>query len=445
MYEGLRHFGFDGGRVLEPAAGIGNFIGAMPLNMRSKVKVMTGIEIDSITGRIAKLLYPNADIRIQGFENAKLPTGYYDVAISNVPFGQIQINDPHYPKSITKSIHNYFFAKALDVVRPGGIIMFITSSKTLDSKDTSGIRAYIKSKADLIGAIRLPNTAFKENAMTEVTTDIIILKVREKGTEYKGEAFQEMKPTTVKTDYYDTSAEVNEYFINHPENVLGELRYGRDMSGYYNVYVKGDGRDIGKAVTEVLNKMPAGIYEPAKTTTDKAASGPKIVRDASKGVKEGSYEVVNGKLTVNRDGKLVEVDRSVGEKEIKTISKMIEIKNKARELLVAQRVNAPESEITKLRKELNKLYDNFVKEYGYLNSRKNRKLLADDPDISFLLSLENYTKPQKADKKAGKPAVKESATKSDIFFKNTVTPSKKWTALKQRKKRSLYRSMKKAQ
>ena len=191
----------------EPAAGIGNFIGAMPLNMRSKVKVMTGIEIDSITGRIAKLLYPNADIRIQGFENAKLPTGYYDVAISNVPFGQIRINDPHYPKSITKSIHNYFFAKALDVVRPGGIIMFITSSKTLDSKDTSGIRAYIKSKADLIGAIRLPNTAFKENAMTEVTTDIIILKVREKGTEYKGEAFQEMRSTTVKSDYYDTSAE----------------------------------------------------------------------------------------------------------------------------------------------------------------------------------------------------------------------------------------------
>lgn len=425
MYEGLRHFGFDGGRVLEPAVGIGNFIGAMPADMRSNVRVMTGIEIDSITGRIAKLLYPNADIRVQGFEKAKLPTGYYDVAISNVPFGQIAINDSRYPNSITKSIHNYFFAKALDVVRPGGIVMFITSSKTMDSKDTSGIRAYIKSKADLIGAIRLPNTAFKENAMTEVTTDIIILKVREKGTEYKGEAFQEMRSTTVKSDYYDTSAEVNEYFINHPENVLGELRYGRDMSGYYNVYVKGDGRDIGKAVTEVLNKMPAGIYEPAKTTTDKAASGPKIVRDASKGVKEGSYEVVNGKLTVNRDGKLVEVDRSVDEKEIKTISKMIEIKNKARELLAAQRVNAPESEITKLRKELNKLYDNFVKEYGYLNSSKNRKLLADDPDISFLLSLEKYTKPKNANKKTGDAAVKESATKGDIFFKNTVAPAKK--------------------
>ena len=152
--------------------------------------------------------------------------------------------------------------------------MFITSSKTLDSKDTSGIRAYIKSKADLIGAIRLPNTAFKENAMTEVTTDIIILKVREKGTEYKGEAFQEMRSTTVKSDYYDTSAEVNEYFINHPENVLGELRYGRRIDGHFGVYVKGDGRDIGKAIVEAIQKMPANIFTPSTATTETGKQRP---------------------------------------------------------------------------------------------------------------------------------------------------------------------------
>ena len=215
MYDGLKQLGFNGGRMLEPSSGVGNFVGAMPAEMTAKVNSWTMVELDRITGLIAKYLYPNSDVRIQGFENANIPDNYMDVAIGNVPFGNFGVVDRTYPKRITKAIHNYFFAKSIDKVRPGGIVMFITSSFTMNADDTT-VRKYIMERADLLGAIRLPNTAFKGNAGTEVVTDILILKKREGGTEYAGEDFLEAEYD------YNFGAYTSNYFKNHPEMVLGK-------------------------------------------------------------------------------------------------------------------------------------------------------------------------------------------------------------------------------
>ena len=189
MYDGLKHLGFTGGRMMEPSSGVGNFVGAMPADMSEKVRSWTMVELDGITGLIAKYLYPNADVRIQGFEKANIPDNFMDVAIGNVPFGNYSIADKHYPKKVTSAIHNYFFAKSLDKVRPGGIVMFITSSYTMNSSDST-VRRYIMQRADLLGAIRLPDTAFKGNAGTEVVTDILILKKRvgATGTEHRNKS-----------------------------------------------------------------------------------------------------------------------------------------------------------------------------------------------------------------------------------------------------------------
>jgi len=415
MYEGLKHFGFNGGRVLEPSVGIGNFIGSMPQEDRAKTNVFTGIEIDSITGRIATLLYPNSDIRIQGFEKSKLPSNYYDVAISNVPFGKVRVVDTKFPDAITRSIHNYFFAKTLDVVRPGGLIMYITSSHTLDSKDTAGIRNYIKNKADLVGAIRLPNTAFKDNAGTEVTTDIIILKVREPNTEYQGEPFFKMVQTDMEKEYPNmyvdpNSMQINEYFKEHPENILGTLTYGRGAGGYYNVIVKGDERNIKESLSEAFKKMPAKIIDYTKTTKV-LDTKTEVQQKAKTSTKNGSYEVVDGKLKINRHGNLQDVDKGLSTKDITRVKELLFLKDSARSLLTAQMNGL--SDVAKLQKQLNKLYDDFVAKYGYINDIANHKHIADDPDVSFLLALENY------DKKAKK------ATKADIFTENKIGPIKK--------------------
>ncbi|NLF41847.1 MAG: hypothetical protein GX587_04065, partial [Bacteroidales bacterium] len=412
MYEGLRGLGFKGGNVLEPAVGIGNFIGAMPVDLKVNTNVVTGIEIDSITGRIAKLLYPKSDIRVQGFENAKLPTAYYDVAISNVPFGKIMINDSKYPNSITRSIHNYFFAKAIDTVRPGGLVMFITSSKTMDSKDTSGIRGFINKNADFIGAIRLPNTAFKDNAMTSVTTDIIVLRVKDPGNPIKSEAFLEMAETDIPNkNGYVQKALVNEYFINHPENVLGKLMYGYNLYAGQDVYVEGTDIDLAQGIKEAFDRMPKDImtYQQRKPSAGDVKDN-SAVKDASKGTKNGSYEVVDGKLHINKDGKLVEVEKAVAD--IEKLSKLINIKTIARDFIEAAQGNKPETDLAKLRKQLNKIYDEFVSKYGFINNPKNLKEISDDPDVAFMKSLEVYDRDTK------------TATKSDIFSKTFVYAKK---------------------
>ena len=229
MYTGLEKLGFAGGRMLEPSAGVGRFIGAMPQALSGKVKSWTAVELDKVTGSIAKYLYPNADVRVMGFESAKIPDSYMDAVVGNVPFGNIAVADKRYPAAVTRSIHNYFIAKSLDKVRPGGILCVITSSGTLEAAQP-GAREYFMKQADLIGAIRLPNTAF-EGTGTDVVSDILVFKKREPGTPYKGEAFATIGYRPWNDANHWGNYDINEYFVNHPEMVLGTPDYATGQYG----------------------------------------------------------------------------------------------------------------------------------------------------------------------------------------------------------------------
>lgn len=412
MYAGLKQLGFTGGRMLEPASGVGNFVGAMPSDMSSQVKSWTMVELDGITGLIAKYLYPNSDVRIEGFENAKLPDNYMDVAIGNVPFGNFPIYDKTYPKKVTSAIHNYFFAKSLDKVRPGGIVMFITSSYTMNSKDST-VRRYIMSKADLLGAIRLPSTAFKDNASTEVVTDILILKKRPDKTPYSGMDFLESPWTyPVKNDYRGVT--INQYFNDHPEMVLGQASFSGGMyrgnSLTYQPFTdKGTlSVQIQNAFANIKEKMDYPyVRSPEKTNFQ--------LERASKKMKQNGLAVKDGKVFQNQDGELVEVPVPKGTAE--RISGMLEIRDAVRDLQNFQQQGLTEDTIRKAREKLNKLYDDFVVKHGFLNSQANRTAIKNDPDKFSLFALENYnTETQKA-------------TKADIFSKNTISPNRTITSV----------------
>lgn len=408
MYDGLAQLGFNGGRMLEPSSGVGNFVGAMPTAMSAKVNSWTMVELDRITGLIAKYLYPNADVRIQGFEKFYVPDNYMDVAIGNVPFGNVGVYDKAYPKRVTKSIHNYFFAKALDKVRPGGIVMFITSSGTMNSSDQT-VRNYIMSKADLLGAIRLPNTAFKGNAGTNVVSDILVLKKRVANTEYAGEDF-----LSVSYDY-KIGETTNDYFAKHPEMVLGvaELtsgRFGRQVVTYKPFADRGSLADqIHEAFTHIKGKMDY----PATLSREKTNFA---VERANKKTKENGLVVKDGKVYQNKDGGLVEVEKAKGAAE--RITGMLEIRDLARNLMNYQQQGLNETEIKKARTALNKAYDAFVKKYGFINSQTNKNAFKDDPDCFALFALENWN-----------PDTKQ-ATKADIFSKNTIAPNRTVTTAK---------------
>ena len=412
MYAGLKQLGFTGGRMLEPASGVGNFVGAMPSDMSSQVKSWTMVELDGITGLIAKYLYPNSDVRIEGFENAKIPDNYMDVAIGNVPFGNFPIYDKTYPKKVTSAIHNYFFAKSLDKVRPGGIVMFITSSYTMNSKDST-VRRYIMSKADLLGAIRLPSTAFKDNASTEVVTDILILKKRPDKTPYSGMDFLESPWTyPVKNDYRGVT--INQYFNDHPEMVLGQASFSGGMyrgnSLTYQPFTdKGPlSVQIQNAFANIKEKMDYPyVRSPEKTNFQ--------VERASKKMKQNGLAVKDGKVFQNQDGELVEVPVPKGTAE--RISGMLEIRDAVRDLQNFQQQGLTEDTIRKAREKLNKLYDDFVVKHGFLNSQANRTAIKNDPYRFSLFALENYNTETK------------KATKADIFSKNTISPNRTITSV----------------
>ena len=403
MYDGLASLGFKGGRMLEPSSGVGNFVGAMPASMSANVNSWTMVELDRITGLIAKYLYPNADVRIQGFENANIPDNYMDVAIGNVPFGSFGVVDRAYPKRITKAIHNYFFAKSLDKVRPGGIVMFITSSFTMSSSD-SAVRKYIMERADLLGAIRLPNTAFKGNAGTEVVTDILVLKKRESGTEYAGEDFLEAEYN------YEHGAHESIYFKNHPEMVLGKPVTKRGMYGAntltYEPYT--DRGTIDEQIREAFKNIKGEMSYPEKLSREKTNFA---VERANKKTKAGGF-VVNsdGSISKNENGQLVKVDTD--EKTAKRIAGMLSIRDAYRKLASYLQQGLVEVEIKRARKDLNAAYDKFVKEFGYLNSAANKRAIESDPDRYAILSLENYD------------AQKKTAKKTDIFTKDTISANK---------------------
>lgn len=405
MYEGLAHLGFTGGRVLEPALGVGHFFGLMPADM-SPASKLTGIELDQITGRIAKLLYPKADIRVQGFEEAILPDNFYDVAISNVPFGNYPVHDPRYEKTgMTSAIHNYFFAKALDKVRPGGLIMFITSRYTMDGVDSQNMaaRKYIADRADLIGAIRLPNNAFKANAGTEVTTDIIILKKRAENEKPAGEAW--LNPRIIKGKNGE-EIQVNEYYAAHPDMMLGKMSLAGTMYRANEPTLEPDGRDLGEALREAFSKLPANVYTKVKHEATEAPTLDVFI-PAPGHVKEGAFAVMeDGKLYIRQGEKMVpaEVSKTAEQR----IRGLIAIRDAARELLRLQLTDAPEEEVARTQQKLNKVYDDFVKKHGYIYARANQLVFQSDPDYYFLLSLENWDNTTK------------TATKADIFFKRTI-------------------------
>ena len=407
MYKGLDKLGFKGGRMLEPSSGVGNFVGAMPADMTSKVKSWTMVELDNITGLIAKYLYPQNDVRIEGFEKTIIPDNFMDVAIGNVPFGNIPIFDRIYPKKVTAAIHNYFFAKSLDKVRPGGIVMFITSSYTMNSKDQT-VRRYIAKQADLLGAIRLPNNAFMSNAGTPVVTDILILKKRTPGTEYAGEAFVVANEESKFSNYNDKFYK-SEYFANHPEMIMGEEATSGSMyrRNEYTVNPKADagtlGEQIEKAFEHVSGQMDYTTQESPEKTNYK-------VQRAEKGSKQGGYVQRDGKIYQNDGGELKEIQTD--SKTAARITGMLGIRDAARELLNAQQQGVDEKNIKALRRNLNKAYDDYVKANGFLNSPANKKAFADDPDRFSLFALENWD------------SEKKTATKADIFKTDTIKPNR---------------------
>ncbi|MCI0541214.1 MAG: methyltransferase domain-containing protein, partial [Verrucomicrobiales bacterium] len=256
MYSALRRFGFERGRILEPACGLGHFIGLMPDEMHGRSQI-TGIEIDSITARLAKALYPDADVRHQAFEETKLADGFYDVAISNVPFGSYPVHDPRFRKW-NFPIHDYFFAAALQKVRPGGLILFVTSRGTLDKME-GALREYVSQQAELLGAIRLPNDAFKKNANTEVTTDIVMLRKRVVGEVPQGPAW---KKVVSITNSKGENIPVNEYFETHPEMMLGEMRLEGRLYRNAEPALISNGRDLGEQLAEVIALLPKDVYRP---------------------------------------------------------------------------------------------------------------------------------------------------------------------------------------
>ena len=406
MYDGLKHLGFTGGRMLEPSSGVGNFVGAMPADMSSTVKSWTMVEMDSITGQIAKYLYPNSDVRIQGFEETNIPDGYMDVAIGNVPFGNYGVTDKHYPKNITGSIHNYFFAKALDKVRPGGLVMFITSHYTMDGRENA-VRKYMMQRADLLGAIRLPNTAFLGNAGTNVVTDILILKKRDEKTAYTGEAFENVGWQQVTGG----TTGINEYFVNHPEMVMGETVMARGMYAYeMTVNPHKDKGSLGDQIRKAMESI-TGRMEYTTTVTPEQANQ----QQASAKKKAQRLTVKDGVIhTQNEQGQLqkLEVDKDTADR----ITGMVGIRDAHTELCDALQQGASKKVINALRKKLNNQYDRFVEKHGYLNAPKNKAAIKAFADRYSILSLENYTP------KVGK--IPATATKADIFSKDTIAPNR---------------------
>lgn len=403
MYDGLKKLGFQGGRMLEPSSGVGNFVGGMPADMTASVKSWTMVELDRLTGQIAKYLYPNNDVRIEGFQDANIPNDYMDVAIGNVPFGNYGVVDRSYPKRVTKSIHNYFFAKSIDKVRPGGLVMFITSSYTMNSQD-SAIRQYIMDRADLLGAIRLPNTAFQGNAGTEVVTDILILKKRVPGTAYSGETFLDAPQKSIPGSWRNVN--VNEYFVKHPEMVLGKETvtrgmYGADTLTYAPLEGAGSlGDQIRSAFDKITGKMDyvQKSAESVQKATEKAVRKPKegVYRRKQDGtITNGSGVAVTNADTAKRTGGL------------------IDIRDAYRNLVERIQQGRTKEEIAKARKYLNQVYDSFVKENGFINDPKNKKAFEEDPYRFSVYALEmDYQKGGK-----GKPS---TAKKADIFTKDTI-------------------------
>lgn len=394
MYKALNNFGFNGGNVLEPAMGVGNFFGCMPESMNNDSRLY-GVELDSLTGRIAQQLYPQADIRVQGFEKSDFPDNFFDAAIGNVPFGNYGVADRRYDKEHFL-IHDYFFAKTLDKVAPGGVVAFVTSKGTLD-KTNPKVREYLAKRADLIGAIRLPNNAFK-NANTEVTSDIIFLQKREKMA-------VEM-PDWAYTGRNSDGMPINQYFIDHPDMVLGKLEYTTGAYGQEVTCTPIDGEKLSEQLDRAVAKLRADMKVQKREERQDKERG---IIPATADVQNFTHTLVDGKLYFRENNVMTEVKQTG--KDLERMKGLHGLRQTLRELIDAQSHSCSDEELHGLQAKLNTQYDSFKKEYGSINDRLNANVFRCDDDYNTLCSLEIVN------------AEKKTTQKSDIFTQRTIKPT----------------------
>ncbi len=371
IYDAVGKMGFTRGNVLDPAAGIGNFYGCLPEEMQGSR--LYGAELDGLTGRIAKQLYPHADIKITGFENTSYPNDFFDVAVGNVPFGQYKVSDRQYDKH-NFLIHDYFFAKTLDKVRPGGIVAFVTSKGTMDKKNPE-VRKYLAQRAELLGAVRLPNTAFKENAGTEVTSDILFLKKRDR--------VMDIEPDWVHLTEKDGIV-MNQYFADHPEMVLGKMEMVSGAHGMESACLPDTSLPLSAQLKNALSHVEGSIEQADFNEIDDELAKENIPADPD--VKNYSYTVVDDTVYYRENSIMKPVD--VSEKAEQRIKGMVAIRDCTQELINFQLEEYPEDMIQNKQTELNQLYDDFSKKFGLISSQTNKRAFNQDSSYCLLCSLE---------------------------------------------------------
>ena len=404
IYDAVERMGFRSGNILEPSMGVGNFFGMLPDTMADSR--LYGVELDSITGRIAQKLYPQADITVAGFETTDR-RDFYDLAVGNVPFGQYKVNDKAYNK-LGFSIHNYFFAKAIDQVRPGGVVAFVTSRYTMDSKDSTA-RKHIAERADLLGAIRLPNNAFRANAGTDVVSDIIFLQKRDRPAD--------IEPDWVQLGKTEDGFAINQYFVDHPEMVLGELttestQYGREELTVAPL----EGTSLADQLAEAVQHIEGQYAEVEVETPDIAdAENEKHILPADPEVKNFSYTVVDGEGFYRENSVMTQVELSDTAKG--RVTGMVELRQIVNDLIDQQLNDYPDEDIKATQERLNAAYDAFTAKYGLLNDRKNGRLFEQDSSYYLLCSLENLDEQGQLKSKAA------------MFTKRTIRPERTVTSV----------------
>ena len=404
IYDAVERMGFRNSNILEPSMGVGNFFGMLPDTMQGSR--LYGVELDSITGRIAKKLYPQADITVAGFETTDR-RDFYDLAVGNVPFGQYKVNDKAYNK-LGFSIHNYFFAKAIDQVRPGGIIAFVTSRYTMDSKDSTA-RKHMAERADLLGAIRLPNNAFRANAGTDVVSDIIFLQKRDRPIDHE--------PDWVQLGKTEDGFAINQYFVDHPEMVLGELtaestQYGREDLTVAPI----EGTSLADQLAEAVQHIEGNYTAVEIAAPDVAdAEAPRKTLPADPTVKNFSYTVVDGEIYYRENSIMTQIELSDNAKG--RVAGMVELRQIVNELIQQQLNDFPDEDIKASQAKLNATYDAFTAKYGLINDKKNARLFDDDSSYYLLCSLENLDEN------------KNLKSKADMFTKRTIRPERVVTSV----------------
>jgi len=404
IYDAVERMGFRSGNILEPSMGVGNFFGMLPDTMQDSR--LYGVELDSITGRIAKKLYPQADITVAGFETTDR-RDFYDLAVGNVPFGQYKVNDKAYNK-LGFSIHNYFFAKAIDQVRPGGVVAFVTSRYTMDSKDSTA-RKHMAERADLLGAIRLPNNAFRANAGTDVVSDIIFLQKRDRPIDHE--------PDWVQLGKTENGFAINQYFADHPEMVLGEMttestQYGREEFTVAPL----EGTSLADQLAEAVQHIEGQYTEVEVETPDIAdAENEKHILPADPDVKNFSYTVVDGEVFYRENSVMTQVELSDTAKG--RVTGMVELRQIVNDLIEQQLNDFPDEDIKATQERLNAAYDAFTAKYGLLNDRKNGRLFEQDSSYYLLCSLENLDEQGQLKSKAA------------MFTKRTIRPERTVTSV----------------